>query len=93
MMGQSSQKEPLLLSANRHLEQLYFHQKNPCLALHISRNYQLLLLKYEDKDSKKSWQLKAKLWWDLYCSEQKNTQLFSFNNEAELLRHDFYLTL
>lgn len=85
MSGQSIRMQrdsDILLSANHQLERLYVQQKEPCLALHISRNYHLL----EEHDSnafqKNRWKQKAKIWWELYwqASSNKGLDLFYDKN-------------
>lgn len=62
----------LLVSANNQLEQLYGQQHDPCLALHISRNYRLLQEQNSNSKHQKLWQEKAKLWWKLYRIRRLN---------------------
>lgn len=62
----------LLLSANNQLEQLYSQLHEPCLALHISRNYRLLQEQNVNSGNQKSWQEKETLWWKLYRLGRSN---------------------
>lgn len=62
----------ILLSANRELEQLYYEQYDPCLALHISRNYHLLEAQDGSVAQQKQWHEKATIWWELYWGERVN---------------------
>lgn len=73
----------LLLSANHELEQLYIQQNNPCLALHISRNYHLLQAQDVNSKHQKLWQEKAKLWWKLYCSKRSIKRVQFFDNDLD----------
>ncbi len=68
----------LILSANEQLEQIYFEQKNACIALSISRNYQILVDSYVDITNKNQWKMRAKLWWDLYRRE-KSSKVIDYN--------------
>lgn len=74
----------LLLSANHELEQLYYQQHNPCLALHISRNYNLLQKQEINRSHQKLWREKAKLWWKLYSSKRSEMKIGFFYDENEL---------
>jgi hypothetical protein len=83
-----SRDRELILSANQHLEQIYFEQENACIALSISRNYQILVENCVDIANKNQWKMKAKLWWDLYMKRKmcKDNRL-QFN----LIENDLHL--
>lgn len=68
----------LILSANQHLEQIYFEQENACIALSISRNYQILVDSCVDLTNKNPWKMKAKFWWGLYRRE-RNAKIIDYN--------------
>lgn len=74
----------LLLSANQQLEHMYCQQHDACLALHLSRNYHLLLAQNESSNEQAMWYEKAKLWWDVYCSQRPNKGLDLFYEAGSL---------
>ena len=65
----------ILLSANQQLEMMYCQLHDPCLALHISRNYNLLLAQNESSNEQAVWHEKARLWWEVYWSKRSNNML------------------
>lgn len=77
----------LLLSANNQLEQLYYQQQDPCIALHISRNYNLLQEKSAHNKEHDLWQEKAKLWWQLYLNKRANNKMALFFDESGLFNN------
>jgi len=75
----------VLLSANHQLEQIYYQQHDPCLALHISRNYSLLHKQQDRNDyQQQQWRDKAKIWWQLYWMERAGKGLGLFYDENGL---------
>ena len=71
-MNVSAQKtswnREVLLSANQQLELLYQQKQDPCLALMISRNYQLHHKQIQAVDERKKWLDKAQMWQQQYSS-------------------------
>jgi uncharacterized protein YutE (UPF0331/DUF86 family) len=67
-----SRDRELILSANQHLEQIYFEQENACIALSISRNYQILVENCVDIAKKISGRGKRSFGGS--CIEEKNMQ-------------------
>jgi hypothetical protein len=59
----------LLLAANEELETVYNQTDDPCVALLISRNYNLLTQQPEDIDLRIAWMQKAKYWWQQYLKQ------------------------
>lgn len=84
----STKDTALLLSANQQLEHMYCQRHDPCLALHISRNYHLLLAQNESSNEQAMWHEKAKLWWDVYCSKRSNKVLDLFYDGGGLFSID-----
>lgn len=74
----------LLLSANDQLEKMYYQEHDPCLALHISRNYHLLQKQDANNHHQQQWQEKAKTWWQLYWGERSNKSLGLFYDENDM---------
>jgi len=61
-----SVERKLLLAANEQLESVYLHHSDPCVALLISRNYNLLMQEQSDLMTRLNWMQKAKYWWQQY---------------------------
>jgi len=61
-----------LLTANFQLKILYQQDRNPCLALMISRNYHLLLEQSHNPKERQDWRDKAKIWQKLYSKSRTN---------------------
>ncbi len=71
-----------LLTANSQLKNLYQQDRNPCLALMISRNYHLLLDQSFSEKEHQDWRDKAKIWQKLYSKSRtgKNVGVFYDGN-------------
>ena len=80
----SKRDREIILTANHQLEQMYFAQNSPCLALHISRNYHLLHALYENSECQDQWKDKAKIWWQLYWGKNSNRGLGLFYDKDGL---------
>lgn len=76
----------VLVSANHQLEQVYSAQKAPCLALHIARNYYLLLQQDENINRQQKWRDKAKVWWQLYWEGRTSKILELFYDKNGLFQ-------
>lgn len=81
MSVQSQRDCDVLLTANHQLEQMYHDQHDPCLALHISRNYHLLEEQDSDVMHQQLWKNKAQIWWQLYWANRSNKGLGLFYDE------------
>ena len=61
----------LLQAAIQQLQVHYRHTPSACIALHISRNYRLLLTHHEQPQIKDLWRVRSRYWWQLYCEQSK----------------------
>ncbi|MDC9724606.1 MAG: hypothetical protein PSN44_01630 [Gammaproteobacteria bacterium] len=80
----SKRDREIILTANHQLEQMYFSQNSPCLALHISRNYHLLHAQYGNVEHRNQWKEKAKIWWQLYWGKRSSKAMGLFYDEDKL---------
>ena len=77
----------LLIAANHQLESVFLKKPEPCVALLISRNYNLLLQEQAQLTIRFNFMQKAKYWWQEYLkmSTAKRSKVMFDINHNELL--------
>lgn len=77
----------LLIAANHQLESVFLKKPEPCVALLISRNYNLLLQEQVQLTIRFNFMQKAKYWWQEYLkmSTTKRSKVMFDINHNELL--------
>jgi len=77
----------LLIAANHQLESVFLKKPEPCVALLISRNYNLLLQEQVQLTIRFNFMQKAKYWWQEYLkmSTAKRSKVMFDINHNELL--------
>ena len=77
----------LLVAANHQLESVFQRQPEPCVALLISRNYNLLIQEQAQLTVRVNFMQKAKYWWQEYLkmSTGKRANMMFDINHNELL--------
>ena len=77
----------LLIAANHQLESVFLKNPEPCVALLISRNYNLLLQEQAQLTIRFNFMQKAKYWWQEYLkmSTTKRSKVMFDINHNELL--------
>tara|TARA_B110000037_G_scaffold11942_1_gene12823 strand:- start:261 stop:572 length:312 start_codon:yes stop_codon:yes gene_type:complete len=77
----------LLVAANNQLESVFLKKPEPCVALLISRNYNLLLQEQDQLTIRLNFMQKAKYWWQEYLkmSTGKSSKVMFDINHNKLL--------
>ena len=73
----------LLMVANEELEALYLMKPQPCLALALCRNYNLLSQNEHQSSQRLSWIQKTKYWWQVYLKQCTGKPIDSLLYRAE----------
>ena len=79
----------LLVAANHQLESVFLKKPEPCVALLISRNYNLLLQEQAQLTIRLNFMQKAKYWWQKYLkmsTGKKSKVMFDINHNELLFK-------
>ena len=79
----------LLIAANHQLESVFLKRPEPCVALLISRNYNLLLQEQAQLTIRLNFMQKAKYWWQKYLkmsTGKKSKVMFDINHNELLFK-------
>lgn len=79
----------LLVAANHQLESVFLKKPEPCVALLISRNYNLLLQEQSQLTIRLNFMQKAKYWWQEYLkmsTGRRSKMMFDINHDELLFK-------
>ena len=79
----------LLVAANHQLESVFLKKPEPCVALLISRNYNLLLQEQSQLTIRLNFMQKAKYWWQEYLkmsTGRRSKMMFDINHNELLFK-------
>lgn len=79
----------LLVAANHQLESVFLKKPEPCVALLISRNYNLLLQEQAQLTIRLNFMQKAKYWWQEYLkmsTGRRSKMMFDINHNELLFK-------
>lgn len=79
----------LILAANHQLESVFLKKPEPCVALLISRNYNLLLQEQAQLTMQLNFMQKAKYWWQEYLkmsTGRRSKMMFDINHNELLFK-------
>ena len=79
----------LLVAANHQLESVFLKKPEPCVALLISRNYNLLLQEQAQLTIRLNFMQKAKYWWQEYLkmsTGRRSKMMFDINHDELLFK-------
>ena len=79
----------LILAANHQLESVFLKKPEPCVALLISRNYNLLLQEQAQLTMQLNFMQKAKYWWQEYLkmsTGRRSKMMFDINHDELLFK-------
>ena len=79
----------LLVAANHQLESVFLKRPEPCVALLISRNYNLLLQEQAQLTIRLNFMQKAKYWWQEYLkmsTGRRSKMMFDINHDELLFK-------
>ena len=79
----------LLVAANHQLESVFLKKPEPCVALLISRNYNLLLQEQSQLTIRLNFMQKAKYWWQEYLkmsTGRRSKVMFDINHNQLLFK-------